>query len=41
MEPKRMTYESLKQITNDFSTEIGSGTLGAVYKVILAVHCTR
>jgi hypothetical protein len=35
-----MTYESLKQITDDFSTQIGSGTLGAVYKVSIAVYCT-
>jgi hypothetical protein len=51
LEQIRMTYGFLEQITGDFSTEIGRGKFGVVYKVSLvpflkknkvslAVHCT-
>lgn len=39
LEQMRMTYEFLEQITGDFSTEIGRGKFGVVYKVSLPVHC--
>jgi len=39
LEPKDLSFEELRQMTNDFSQsqEISRGELGVVYKVLLSV----
>jgi len=33
-----LTFQQLREITNDFSEEIGRGTFGVVYKVRSCMH---